>query len=340
MENYNNKTRKGVDMKDCKYLNPKADLTFKLVFGEHKDLAMSLLNALLPLAEDEQITSLEYATPEMIPENPAKKDSVVDVRCTDAKGRQFIVEMQMYWNQYFQKRVLLNASKAIVRQLNKREDYSLIQPVYCLNLVNDIGFQSAPEEFYHDYAIVNMEHSDRIIEGLRFVFIELPKVANKRVKNDACISSVEREQTRPKVKFQPKNIAEKKMAVLWLRFLTEISEDTQDAPLELLENEATRKALSIVEKSAMNESQLYAYEKFWDAVINEEVLLKGSFERGISEGEAIGIAKGEAIGIAKGEAIGEAKANRKSALNLKSLGVDIETISKATGLTAEEIEAL
>ena len=315
MENYNNKTRKGVDMKDCKYLNPKADLTFKLVFGEHKDLAMSLLNALLPLAEDEQITSLEYATPEMIPENPAKKDSVVDVRCTDAKGRQFIVEMQMYWNQYFQKRVLLNASKAIVRQLNKREDYSLIQPVYCLNLVNDIGFQSAPEEFYHDYAIVNMEHSDRIIEGLRFVFIELPK-------------------------FQPKNIAEKKMAVLWLRFLTEISEDTQDAPLELLENEATRKALSIVEKSAMNESQLYAYEKFWDAVINEEVLLKGSFERGISEGEAIGIAKGEAIGIAKGEAIGEAKANRKSALNLKSLGVDIETISKATGLTAEEIEAL
>ena len=90
-------------MKDCKYLDPKADLTFKLVFGEHKDLAMSLLNALLPLADDEKITSLEYATPEMIPENPAKKDSIVDVRCTDAKGRQFIVEMQMYWNQFFQK---------------------------------------------------------------------------------------------------------------------------------------------------------------------------------------------------------------------------------------------
>ena len=148
-----------------------------------------------------------------------------------------------------------------------------------------------------------MEHSDRIIEGLRFVFIELPK-------------------------FQPKNIAEKKMAVLWLRFLTEISEDTQEAPIELLENEATRKALSIVEKSAMSEGQLYAYEKFWDAVINEEVLLKGSFDRGVSEGEAIGIAKGET------------KANRKNAQNLKNLGIDIETISKATGLTAEEIETL
>ena len=82
----------------------------------------------------------------------------------------------------------------------------------------------------------------------------------------------------------------------------------------------------------MNEGQLYAYEKFWSAVINEEVLLKGSFERGVSEGEA--------LGIAKGEAIGEAKANRKSAQNLKNLGIDIETISKATGLTAEEIETL
>ena len=48
-----------------KYLSPKADLTFKLVFAEHKDLMMSLLNALLPLAEDAPIVSIEYETPEM-----------------------------------------------------------------------------------------------------------------------------------------------------------------------------------------------------------------------------------------------------------------------------------
>ena len=52
-----------------KYLNPKADMTFKLVFGEHPDLVMSLLNALLPLPEDGQIESVEYLTPEMVPEN-------------------------------------------------------------------------------------------------------------------------------------------------------------------------------------------------------------------------------------------------------------------------------
>ena len=31
-----------------RYLDPKADLTFKHVFGEHPDLVISLLNALLP----------------------------------------------------------------------------------------------------------------------------------------------------------------------------------------------------------------------------------------------------------------------------------------------------
>ena len=229
MENDNDKKKKVVnEMMAGKYLDPKADLTFKLVFGEHKDLVMSLLNALLPLEPDGQITSVEYLPTELVPENPGKKDSVVDVRCEDQQGRQFIVEMQMYWNQYFKSRVLLNASKAVVKQLKDGEGYNLIQPVYCLNLINDIGFESGPDEFYHDYAIVNVAHSDRIIEGLRFVFVELPK-------------------------FRPESIAEKKMAVLWLRFLTEINRKTDEAPAELLANEATRKALSLVEKSAMTE---------------------------------------------------------------------------------------
>lgn len=298
METDKNKTKKNEKMAG-KYLNPKADLIFKLVFGEHEDLMMSLLNALLPLDSDGQITSLEYVTPEMVPENPSKKNSIVDVRCTDQKGRQFIVEMQLHWNEGFKQRVVFNASKAVVKQLKKGEDYTLIQPVYSLNFINEGMFQPDTDEFYHDFAIVNVEHSDRIIEGLRFVFVELPK-------------------------FKPQSIAEKKMAVLWLRFLTEISEATEEAPAELLENEETRKALSIVEKSSMSEGQLYAYEQFWDAVVNERVLIRGGYKMGMAQGEAIGIEK----------------TNRKNALNFKKLGVDIETISKATGLTIEEIESL
>jgi hypothetical protein len=38
---------------------------FKKVFGEHKNLVISLLNALLPLDEGKQIESIEYMPPEM-----------------------------------------------------------------------------------------------------------------------------------------------------------------------------------------------------------------------------------------------------------------------------------
>ena len=299
MENSRIKETKERETMAGKYLDPKADLTFKLVFGEHKDLLMSLLNALLPLEPDGQIASVEYLPSEMVPENPDKKDSVVDVRCEDQKGRQFIVEMQLYWNQYFKNRVLLNASKAVVKQLKEGEGYNLIQPVYCLNLINDIGFVSEPNEFYHDYAIVNVAHSDRIIEGLRFVFVELPK-------------------------FKPESIAEKRMAVLWLRFLTEINKKTQEAPAELLENEDTRKALSLVERSAMNEAQLEAYDKFWMSITDQEGFLEARYHKGMAEG------------LAKGKD----KANRENARRMKELGIDCSVISQVTGLALDEIEII
>ena len=99
-----------------KYLDPKADLTFKLIF-EHEELLISLLNALLPLDEGKQIEHVEYLPAELVPENPAKKNSVVDVRCRETGGRHFIVEMQLNWNNEFRHRVILNAAKAVVKQL-------------------------------------------------------------------------------------------------------------------------------------------------------------------------------------------------------------------------------
>ena len=323
MEKYKETESKGEKKMRGKYLNPKADLIFKMVFGEHPDLVMSLLNALLPLPDDGQIESVEYLTPEMVPDNPAKKDSVVDVRCKDQQGRQFIVEMQLYWNEEFKRRVLLNASKAIVRQLDKGQDYSLIQPVYCLSLVNDKAFDYETDEFYHDYAIVDVEHTDRHIEGLRLVFVELPK-------------------------FKPQSIAEKKMAVLWLRFLTEIAEDTVEAPAELLENEATRKALGLVEKSAMTEGQLYAYEKFWLAVVDERILREAAakkgynegMEKGYNEGMEKGLAEGMQKGVQKGMQKGMQKGIYTVARNMKQMGLSLEDITKATGLSEKEIAEL
>lgn len=291
-----------------RYLDPKADLTFKKIFGEHKDLLMSLLNALLPLEKDRQVESLEYLPAELVPDLPLGKNSIVDVRCKDKKGRQFIVEMQMIWTPAFQQRVLFNESKAFVRQLKRNRKYELLQPVYSLNLVNESFMNDYPDEFIHNYNIVHELHSDKIIDGLHLTFVELPK-------------------------FKPHSIAERKMAVLWLRFLTEINEDTTIVPEELLDNPETSKALKEVEESAYTEQEIDAYEDFWDKLGAERLLLVDSNNISLEKGLALGREEGRAEGLAQGRADSLAEVARA----MLAKGMDATTIFELTGLKDTDI---
>ena len=281
----------------AKYLDPKADLTFKKIFGEHPDLVISLLNALLPFSEEQKITEIEYLPSELTPDNPMRKNSIVDVRCKATDGRQFIVEMQMEWTTAFKQRVLFNASKVYVRQLKKSKKYHLLQPVYSLSLVNDV-FENDIEDFYHYYRLVHEEHTEKVIDGLHLVFVELPK-------------------------FKSHTISEKKMQVLWLRFLTEIGEDTKEVPEELIENAEVKQAIEIVEESAYTDEELAQYDKFWDAIRVEQAFVD---EAGIRYG----------IGIKKGVK----DANLNNARRMKAKGYAVEDIVEITGLTAEEILSL
>ncbi len=297
-----------------KYLDPKADLTFKKIFGEHPDLVISLLNALLPLDKEEQITDIEYLPAELTPDQPLRKNSIVDVRCKDTTGRQFIVEMQMEWSNAFKQRVLFNASKAYVRQLGKSKKYHLLQPVYSLSLVNDI-FEPDMAEYYHYYHMVHEEHTEKVIDGLNLVFVELPK-------------------------FKPQTVSEKKMQVLWLRFLTEIDENTREVPEELLENPEVKRAIEVVEESAYSDAELQAYDKFWDSVRVEQTLQHDSYQDGLEEGRAEGRAEGMEKGLEKGRAEGENQKAVSIAKKMLQRGMDIQTIAELSGLTTGEVQSL
>ena len=236
-----------------KYLDPKVDLTFYKVFGEHPDLMKSLLNALLPFkSEEEEITSVVYLTLGIMPKTPLQKYRVLAVRCEDAKGGQFIVEIQIIWSKEFMQRVFFIDSKAYVNYPSLSEDYSLLKPVYSLNLVNEV-FEPELDDYYHYYHLVHEEHTDKVIDGLHLVFVELPK-------------------------FTPHTFTEKKMQVLWLRYLTEIDEKTKTVPAELLANPEIAKAVSEIEESAYTEEELLGYDEFWD-LVSVEKTLAGRLER-------------------------------------------------------------
>ena len=302
-----------------KYLDPKADPTFKRVFGEHPELVLSFLNALLPFeSKDEEIEWLEYLPPELVPENPLGKDSIVDVRCRDKKGRLFIVEMQMMWTSAYKQRVLFNASKAYVSQLKKGMHYKLLQPVYSLNLLNDTYSDS--KEYYHDYRIVEMAGTGEVIEGLRLIFIELPK-------------------------FTAKSYSDRKMQVLWLRYLTEIDEETQKVPEELMVNPEISLAVSELEESAYSQNQLMGYDRFWDMVSTQRTYIYDAMEKGLmmgqKEGMEKGLKKGLKEGLEKGRTEGRLEGRlegmKESVRRMREKGFSDGDIAGILGLSLKEL---
>jgi predicted transposase/invertase (TIGR01784 family) len=264
-----------------RFLDPKNDIVFKRIFGEHPQILRSLLNALLPLPSDRQIVELFYLTSEQVPTLPMFKNSIVDVKCRDAQGRMFIVEMQMNWTSAFMQRMLFNTSKAYVRQLEKGELFELLQPVVGLSILDDT-FDHVGPEFYHHYAVVNVQNPQRVIQGLELVFVELPKYLSQQVSP---------------------------MRRAWLRFLKELGELRSEEDEARFHREVTNQseelamAVNLAGESGFTPAQLEAYDAYWDGVRSERTLMSGKFAEGLAEG----LAEGEEIGIQKGVAIGDVK---------------------------------
>jgi predicted transposase/invertase (TIGR01784 family) len=206
--------------------------------------------------------------------------------------------MQMYWNKAFTSRMLFNASKAFVRQLDGREDYQLLEPVYGLALIDDT-IDNHHTHFYHHYKIVNLEHTNEVIHGMEFVLIELPL-------------------------FKPETWMEKRVAVLWLRFLKELNEKTQTVAAELLANEDVHRAIDLCREGAFNDAEMYAYDRYWDVIRREISMAKVNLEEGIEKGIEKGIEQGRADLIRQMLANGMAPADA----------------AKFTGLPLAEIETI
>jgi hypothetical protein len=163
--------------------------------------------------------------------------------------------MQSEWSNVFRKRLLVNGSKAVVRQLDRNylkeraKPYKELKPVYFLAVVN--GRFSKGKDWYHHLKITDPKNPDVVLDGLDYVLLELPN-------------------------FTPEtwSHAHKKLAVLWLRFLKEIVGYYEKLPEEFESNELIHSAIKICEYSSFSPKELLAYDDaetqaMWDASIKE-----------------------------------------------------------------------
>lgn len=131
------------------YVNPLSDSGFKAIFCDpaNKSDLIALLNVFLRPA-GRQVEDLEYATTELPGVALSNKASRVDLRCTDASGRRFIVEVQRGAQPRFFRRCVYYAARiyALGSERGDGERYEIL-PVYLVALTDrDFGFARGGRE--------------------------------------------------------------------------------------------------------------------------------------------------------------------------------------------------
>ncbi|AUX48775.1 uncharacterized protein SOCE26_103160 [Sorangium cellulosum] len=162
------------------FADPKTAFVFKRLFGseEHKDLILALLNGLLELDEPHRIVSVELLAPEQRPSVTELKYSIVDVKCRDARGVTYVVEMQVLNVEGFEKRVVYNVAKAYVGQLGRGQLYPELNDVIGITICDFELWPSGEGLAVPMLSRWRMQEQHGGTKGLgqiQLVFLELPK---------------------------------------------------------------------------------------------------------------------------------------------------------------------
>ena len=288
-----------------RYINFYTDFAFKKIFGTeaNKDLLISFLNCLLELKDGKEITDLTYMNSEQLGESAGERRAIYDVYCKTAAGERFIVEMQKAEQDHFIDRSIYYSSFAIREQSQKGAvDRKLWD--YSLSPVYVVGILN----FEMDET---MERADKVMTR-----VKLKDDENRDFSDKLNFIFLEMPKFR-KVETELETLMDK-----WLYVIKNLYQ-LESKPATLTEG-IFRKLFDVAEIAAFTKEERYDYE---ESLKNFRVLYNT-------------ISTAEKKGRAEGRAEGEKEERLRNAKNFKQLGVDLETIAKATGLSVEEIEKL
>lgn len=159
-----------------KFLDMKTDFAFKKVFGSADSVPrlISFLNSILYKDQIVKIDTLEIVDPYNIPMLKGMKDTFVDVKAVLSNKTKVIIEMQVLSHEGFEKRVLYNAAKNYSVQLDKGDDYSLLNPVIALTIVDFIMFDDI-DGYLSKFKLIEKDKFVKYSDDFELIFVELPK---------------------------------------------------------------------------------------------------------------------------------------------------------------------
>lgn len=255
----------------AKFLDPKNDVAFKRIFGteKHKNILIHFLNDMLDFSNEKKIQQISFLKPTQDPDIASKKQSIVDVLCTDEKGCQYIVEMQVARTTGFEKRAQYYAAKAYVSQMNSGEAYHKLKEIIFLAITDFVMFADK-KEYKSDHVILDKNSYSQDLKDFYFCFLELPKF-NK---------SIDELQT---------------MVEKWTYFF-KYAAHTNEAEVEKItgSDEVIRQAYEVLNQFSWSAEELNTYEQEKKREMDAQAILLQQKLEGIAEGMEKGRAEEKA----------------------------------------------
>lgn len=289
-----------------RFLNPKTDFAFKKIFGseQSREVLLSFLNAILGLQPPFLLEDVQAIDPYLAPKIKGMKDTYLDVRATDERGKQFIIEIQVLNVAAFEKRILYNACKAHAGQISRGDAYRRLQEVIAITITDFVMFPELP-------GVVNAfqlraEAGHIYSDDLVLHFAELPKFDRQE---GELVTTLER----------------------WFYFLKHAG-DLNAVPETLQQEPAIAQAFAMANKAALTPEELEDQERR-EMFIQDQ---RGALELAKEQAEE----RGEERGEKRGEERGRAQERLRIARAMLPLVADDGVVARSTGLCEEEVAQL
>ncbi len=297
-----------------KYIESKNELAIKKVFGQNPELCKSLINAFLPGKEGWRAESVRIIDGKELDVFPVFRNPSIVAECTDAAGKLFRVLFQVMWTDGFLQSVLLDGTKAYIRYEKTGAVPELNIPVIGIALVNYI-FNYEKESYYHYFPEVEEAQTNNLLQGLHYVFIELPKLETRKNEPDD-------KQNR------------------WLDYFRFVNEQTDSLPETLANDSEIVGAANLCRFNAYSDTDIIAYNRYKSDVevklgISNKAEERG-FRHGVEKGMELGIEKGFERGYQKGSVAGV----RRTALKALQAGISPEQVMVFTELNQVTVDTL
>lgn len=283
------------------FINPFTDIGFKRIFGQEFSKPLLLDFLNNLLVGERKIENITFLDKEMPRDIEGERSIIYDVLCETETGEKIIVEMQNQRQPFFKQRSIFYASEAISRQARKGREWRFdIKAVYLIAFLN-FTLEDIGTTFRTDVALLDMRTKEVFSDKIRLIYLQLPYF-NKEA--DECENDFER----------------------WIYVLKNM--ETINRLPWTAKSAVFKRLEEIAEVRALTKEEQMQYDHALKVYRDNYNTFQGAIEEGMKEGRE------------KGREEGRADKTKEIAQNMKKMGMSIEQIAQACGISVEEAEKL